>query len=202
MNSSHDPDAVAGLSDRGPRVTTWRALLFGGLCLVWWWSPNSLESVVTAGLIYTTSFNRNVLDEEWSTRVQRLADHSTASASEGRLRIRTDGGCYRNAATVEIGQVSNQIRLAYEWEAAASGWYEVPKTTVYENSTTVWETTHPPCPGDRTVPDGRVSGLDDQVLSVDGTLEIEFAVAPSQHCGADDHGWTEYTIHNLVVETA
>lgn len=189
------------LSDRFGHLIKYRVLAITGMCLLWWWTSSSVDSIVTAGILYTASFNKNVLGEEWNTQVRRLSTHSTARISEGQLQIRTDGGCYTNAATVEIGSISNQIRLAYEWEASASGWYEIPETTVYEGSTSIWETTHQPCPNGRNIPDGHISGLDDQVLTVDGKLEIEFAVTPSQHCGADDHEWTEYTIHNIVIET-
>jgi hypothetical protein len=197
-------NTVPSLGDvkaRVTRVSSLRYAVGGMVCLLMWWVYSSPESLATAGVIFTASFNTNVLGEEWTTQVQRLSQDSTVTASEGQLTIRTDGGCYTNAAAVEAGHVSGQIRLAYEWEAAASGWWEVPKTTVYEDAIPVWETSHPPCPGDQTIPDGETSGLDDQVLTVDGDLRLEFAVTPSQHCGADDHEWTEYTIHNIVIET-
>lgn len=158
--------------------------------------------VYMSGVIYTVSFNSNVLQDQWTSQVKRLTTHSKVQVSNGELQISTDGGCYTNKVTANIGDVSGRIRLAYEWESSASGWWEIPQTTVYEDGTEIWSKENPPCPDNQTIPDGDISGLDDQILNVDGTIKIEFAITPSTHCGADDHEWTEYRIQNLVVETA
>lgn len=165
-------------------------------------SADGVGVLLPATVIYTASFNTNVLGDEWETQVRRRSEHSHVAVSDGSLRIRTDGGCYTNAAVLDVGAVSGSIRLAYRWEAAASGWYEVPETTVFEDGTPLWEQTHPPRPDGRNVPDGEITGRDDHILDVDGHLELQFAVTPSQYCGASDHEWTEYVITNLLIERA
>lgn len=158
---------------------------------------------VAGGLLAGCSALSDPLSADWEMSVD--GDGTATLESDGledaEIELRVNR-CSTATAVASLGDVSGELRVAFDWETEADGWWERPFFAVRSDDETVLDNRDDDEVSIDIEERAERSGTVETTVAVEDETEVRFGIEPSDHCGNPDHGNTYFTISDLVIERA
>ena len=155
------------------------------------WVDNIEVSVLPpTAVVFSDDFNDNDVSD-WTKNAIGNAD---VIANDGRMRLNVYK-CSDIEVSKDIGFVSGDITVDFDWESHAEGWWEgIAWKLFVDDVEVVYE-------GIPIRQYGGYSGHKTKTLNVNGDVRLVFLEARSSYCRNGDHHNTYLWVDNLVVKS-
>ncbi len=150
---------------------------------------------VITGIPTITKISADFNDNDISDWVKNTNGNADVTADSGRMRLRvykcSDADAYK-----DLGFVSGEITVDFDWATSGDGWYEYPGWKLIVDGVIVVDDNVPV-----TQWYGTNSGHITKRANVIGNVQLAYRLRQSQYCSYGDHGNTYYWVDNVVVNT-
>ena len=147
------------------------------------------------GIPFVSKFSDDFNDNDISDWTKSTNGNADVIADSGRMRLRvykcSDADAYK-----DLGFVSGEITVDFDWATSGDGWYEYPGWKLIVDGVTVVDDNVPV-----TQWYGTNSGHITKTVNVIGSVQLAYRLRQSQYCSYGDHGNTYYWVDNVVVNT-
>jgi len=164
--------------------------------------PNSSDENVSNeeisdGQISDEEARSERLNLGWKTKTEGNADINVITEESLDLRVFK---CSTAVATKQLGEISGEIEISFDYELKSDQWFEQGMFVVIEDGKEVYRSFKN---GQDTLINHTHSktetGSVDETVSVNGDVNIDFRIEPSPYCDAGDHGNTYLNVENVKI---
>jgi len=149
---------------------------------------------VIAGVPLVSKFSDDFNDNDISDWTMNANGNADAIADNGRMRLRVYK-CSNVNVYKDLGFVSGEITVDFDFETRADGWHEIPDWKLIIDGVPM-EGPYLPIPAY-----SGTTGHVTKTVTVNGNTQLAFLAYPSSYCGNGDHGNTYLWVDNVVVKT-